>query len=125
MTAKEKKFYVGKIAFCTNAVLGLKDKKGEILPGGHYVYIRSFDGDVCDVNIVTSLERKRFDYTPRKITNVSYGNTYPIPRNDANFTKWSGINHDVIRGIKIGDLQDIGNKSIKKRHHYYIRKFLK
>lgn len=59
------------------------------------------------------------------LTNVSYGNTYPIPRNDANFTKWSGINHDVIRGIKIDDLQDIGKKSIKRRHHYYIRKFLK
>jgi hypothetical protein len=116
---------VGKIAFCSNTVLGLKDKNGKNIPGGHYVFIRSVHGKTCDVNVITSLEKKINIYDLKKIRNVSLGNTYPIPLGDANFTKWSGVNHNSIRGVAITDLQDTGKRWIDARHHAYIKKYMK
>lgn len=124
MATRANKPYVGKIAYCTNQALGLRDKQGKLLTGGHYVYIRSVKGNKCDVNVVTSLEGKRDSFHQKKISNVAKGYTYPIPRHDATFKLWSGITNNVIT-VNLSDLQDIGKKSIKRRHHFFVRKFIK
>lgn len=117
--SKYKKKHVGKIAYCDNTDLGIGNS------GGHYVYIRKVDGRKCDVNVITSLEnhKGKFDYS--KIAHVRKGNTYPIPKRDANFTLWSGVNKTPIKNVPISKLKDIGKKSIKKRHHFYIGKYAK
>ena len=109
-----------KIGYCDNRYLGINR------PGGHYVYIRknNYNG-TCDVNVVTSLENKNKKYSIDKLHQVKKGNTYPIPVKDANFTKWSGINHDVIKNVKVAEIQDIGKKRIKRKHNFYIDKFMK
>jgi hypothetical protein len=117
--SKNKKSLVGKIGYCDNANLGIPK------PGGHYVYIRELNGGKCDVNVVTSLEYTSNNFNTNRITNIKKGNTYAIPFKDANFTKWSGINHTPIQNVKISDIQKIGNKKIKRRHHFFIRKFMK
>lgn len=111
-----------KIGYCDN-----KDLKGlEKIPGGHYVYIREVHKDgTCDVNIVTSLEGKDKLVDLKKIKRVRNGNTYPLPKNDATFTRWSGINKDLIKNVDILKIEDIGKKKIKKRHHFFIGKFMK
>jgi hypothetical protein len=128
--SKKKKALVGKIGFCDNSALGIPK------PGGHYVYIRGLNGDKCDVNVVTSLERynmpnpknnsKALDVlSAKKVYHVRKGDTYPIPIVDANFTKWSGINYDSIKNVKISNIQDIGKKQIKRKHQILIGKFSK
>lgn len=108
-----------KIGYCDNRYLGINR------PGGHYVYIRknNYNG-TCDVNVVTSLENNN-RYTVSKINRVKAGNTYSIPKTDANFVKWSGINRDVIRNVNIARIHNIGSRKIKKRHFFFIDKFMK
>lgn len=129
--SKLKKSYVGKIGYCDNKNLGIKAKSQ-----GHYVYIRKVYGKKCDVNIITSLERynmpdPRKDKTAinalsdKKLFYARLGSTYPIPFNDSNFSKWSGIKKDVIKGVNLADIQDVGKKYIKKRHRFFIGKFMK
>lgn len=112
----------GKIAYCDNKNLpGLKHLKG-----GHYVYIREVDKNgKCSVNIVTSLENDNKDLQLNKIKQVRKGNTYPIPKIDGTFTKWSGINKNPIKNVNVENLIDVGKKQIKRRHHFFIGKFLK
>ena len=45
-----------------NSDLGITDKYGNVVNGGHYVYIRKVNGNKCDVNVITSLEDKRGYY---------------------------------------------------------------
>lgn len=140
--SKLKKNYVGKIGYCENTALGLKDRNGKYLKGGHYVYIREMNGDKCNVNVITSLERIRrgkngkplkdrygdfiTDYTEQKIDKVKKGYLYPVPKADSNFIEWSAINLDGnIKNVKISDIQNIGYRKIKDRHKWFVGKFTK
>lgn len=111
-----------KIGYCKNSNLdGLKH-----LAGGHYVYIRKVNRNgSCDVNVITSLEDKNHNYDFSKLKQVRKGNTYAIPKYDANFPRWSGVNKKPIRNVDIKDIQGIGKKRIKKRHNFFIGKFMK
>lgn len=140
--SRNKKQYVGKIGYCDNAALGIKDVRGKPLKGGHYVYIREVRGDRCNVNVITSLEtvqrnRRGFvikdrygepltDFVPLKLEKVKRGYLYPIPKKDADFPLWSAINLDGnINGVKIADIKNIGSKSMKRRHKFFVGKFTK
>ena len=117
---------VGKIGYCDNKTLGLKGVDGKPLKGGHYVYIREEYSGRCNVNVITSLEDKRglFDFS--KLRKVKYGMLYPVPQDDANFTRWSAVNLDGnIKGVKIADIKNIGLKSMKRRHKFFVGKFTK
>ncbi len=113
--------YKSKIGYCDNKDLPtMRDLKG-----GHYVYIRKvYKNGTCDVNIVTSLEDKDKTINHRRIQNVRRGNTYPIPLYDSNFTRWSGINKKPVKNVKMSNIKDVGKKRIKKRHNFFIGKFL-
>ena len=134
--------YVGKIGYCSNAALGTKGADGKPLKGGHYVYIREVSGSRCNVNVITSLEtvcrdRRGFivkdrygepqtEFAPLKIEKVKRGYLYPIPKKDADFPLWSAVNLDGnIRGVKIADVKNIGAKSMKRRHKFFVGKFTK
>lgn len=112
-----------KVGYVDNKYLNI-DK-----PKGHYVYIRKVNKDgTCDINVFTSLEH--FDKnigkmvkTPSKIEHLKKGNTYAIPKKDSNLPKWSGITKEV-KTIKTKNIEDIGKYYIKKRHYFYIGKFM-
>lgn len=140
--SKDKRRYVGKIGYCDNAALGIKDIHGKPQKGGHYVYIREVYNDRCNVNVITSLETVRlnrfgspvldrfgnvvYDYVQPKIDKVKRGYLYPIPKKDADFPLWSAINLDGnIRGVKIAAIKNIGSKSMKRRHKFFVGKFTK
>ncbi len=124
--SKRKKMYVGKIAYCDNSDLGITDKYGNVVSGGHYIYIRKVNGNNCDVNVITSLEDKQGHYYFEKLHKTKRGMLYPIPKNDADFNQWSAINLDGnINNVKLSDLKNIGCKKIKRRHKWFVGKFTK
>lgn len=124
--SSKKKQYVGKIGYCDNRTLGIKGANGKPLNGGHYVYIREKNGDKCNINVITSLEDKYGNFNNFKLGKVKRGYLYPIPKTDANFKEWSAINLDGnIKNIPVARIQNIGIKSIKNRHRYYVGKFTK
>lgn len=125
--SKRKKQLVGKIGYCDNRTLGIKDERGKPLRGGHYVYIREMHGaNRCNVNVITSLENKSGYYDFDKLGKVKRGYLYPVPKADANFARWSAVNLDGnIKGVKITDIQNIGLKSMKRRHRWFVGKFHK
>lgn len=110
-----------KIGYCDNKNLpGL-----EHLKGGHYVYIRKvYSNGTCDVNVITSLEKKGGKFNFDKLKQVKKGNTYAIPKYDTNFTLWSGVNKTPVKHVKIDKIQDIGKKKVKQRHNFFIGKFM-
>ena len=123
-----KKNYKGKIGYCDNKVLNLRDKNGKVVPGGHYVYIREINDNKCNINIITSLidkkDKSKIDIN--KIKKIEKGYFYPIPKKDANFSEWSAINlSGNINNINISKIQNIGQKSIKRRHKWFVGKFTK
>lgn len=108
-----------KIGYCDNRFLGINKL------GGHYVYIRKVNNNgTCDVNVVTSLEDKNSRFDLKKLKQVKRGNTYAIPKYDTNFSRWSGINKIPIKNVKLNNIKDIGKKRIKKRHKFFIGKFM-
>ena len=125
--SRYKKTNVGKIGYCDNKTLGIKGADGKPLNGGHYVYIREKNGDKCNINVITSLEdRKGINHDLRKVGKDKYGLLYPLPKSEADFTRWSAINLDGnIRNIPISRIQDIGSKKIKSRHKFFVGKFTK
>jgi|GEM_PF-2405169 len=124
--SSKKKQYVGKIGYCDNRTLGIKGADGKPLNGGHYVYIREKNGDKCNINVITSLEDRKGIYDLRKVGKVKYGLLYPIPKGEADFTRWSAINLDGnIKNIPISRIRDIGSKKIKSRHKFFVGKFTK
>lgn len=124
--SKTKRQYVGKVGYCNNKVLGIKDKTGKTLKGGHYVYIREFSGDKCNVNVITSIEDNKGNYSHSKIEKIKKGYIYPIPYKDANFNRWSAINlNGNTKNIKLSNVKKIGIKEIKKRHRWFVGKFAK
>lgn len=109
------------IGYCDNKYLeGLGN-----IPGGHYVYIREVHKNgTCDVNVFTSLE-KNGKYRDNKIKHIKYGLIYPIPKNDGNFSKWTGCSNNMIKNVNISNIKDVGKKKIKKRHHFFIGKYMR
>lgn len=107
------------IGYIENKYLGIPR------PGGHYVYIREVNKNgTCDVNVVTSLEDKNKVVNQKKIKQVKQGNTYALPLFDTTFTRWSGINKKPIKDVPINKIQDIGKKKVKRRHDFFIGKYL-
>lgn len=94
------------------------------IPGGHYVYIRDVYSTKCTENTITSLEYHNGKFKNERIKNIKKGNIYPIPKKDSNFQLWSGVSFNPIKNVKIKDIKDIGKKKIKKRHRFFINKFL-
>ena len=115
-----RKFLKGKIAYCDNRHLkGLQHKKG-----GHYVYVRKVKSNgLCDVNVITSLEKGPYEFKNNRLAHVRKGNTYPIPYYDCNFSRWSGVTKTPIKNVGIRHLQGIGQKYIRRRHQFYIGKY--
>lgn len=108
-----------KIGYIDNKYLGIPR------PGGHYVYIREVNKNgTCDVNVVTSLEDKNKIINQNKLIQVKRGNTYALPLFDTNFVRWSGVNKKPIKNVDITKIQDIGKKKIKRRHDFFIGKYL-
>lgn len=105
--------------FCLNKDLFPHTKYSN---GGHYVYIRKVlgNGDCC-VSTITSLEDKNANYTRHKLIQVKYGNVYPIPKKDGNFTRWSGVTKDVLT-VPLSKITQIGSRSFKKKHLFMIGK---
>lgn len=118
---------VGKIGYCDNATLGITDKYGKPIKGGHYVFIRELDGTgKCNVNIVTSLENKNGDFDNFKLGKLKRGYLYPVPKPDADFKQWSAINLDGnINGIAVSKIKNIGKVKMRKRHRFFVSKFTK
>ena len=122
---KQKKEIVGKVGYCDNRILGIKNRYGTY-SGGHYVYIRSYKNGKCKVNVITSIENQKGVYDLKKLSKVKNGLLYPIPKTDSNFSQWSAINLDGnIQPVKLRDIQDIGKKNFKKRHRFFVGKFTK
>ncbi len=123
----KKKQVVGKIGYCDNATLGIVDKYGNLMKGGHYVYIREMNGTTkCNVNVVTSLESKDGYFDNFKLGKVKRGYLYPIPKPDADFKQWSAINLDGnINGIAVSKIKNIGSVKMRKRHRFFVGKFTK
>lgn len=116
---------VGKVGYCDNRTLGIKNKQGNYL-GGHYVYIRAAKDGKCDVNVITSLENSVGTFYPDKINKVRNGYLYPIPKKDGDFKQWSAVNLDGnVKNIPITKIQNIGKKGFKDRHKFYVGKFTK
>lgn len=114
----------GKIGYCENKDLGLTNRNGTPLSGGHYVYIRKVNGNRCDVNVITSLEDRNGNFDYKKLHKVRKGFLYPIPKRDANFNQWSAINLDNnVSSVNVSKVKSIGTKSIKKRHKFFVGKF--
>lgn len=124
--SKYKKDIVGKIGYCDNAALGIKDKYGKPAKGGHYVYIREIHGGKCNVNVITSLEDKRGNFDNFKLGKVKRGYLYPVPKDDANFTQWSAVNLDGnINNVPLNKVTNIGSRKMKNRHRFIVGKFTK
>lgn len=108
----------GKIGYCDNQDL----RQLRMNTGGHYVYIRKVRSNgVCDVSTCTSLEDASRNIKYSKMTHVRNGEIYPIPKNDANFAKWTGINKNIMRVHK-SKIKDIGKKKFKRKHYFPIGK---
>ena len=110
-----------KIGYCSNK--HLKGVQGNP-NGGHYVIIRSINKNgTCDVNTFTSLEDSK-GFKTNRIDHIKKGNIYPIPKYDANFPLWTGCTRKPIKNVKISHIKNIGKTKIKKRHLFFIGKFL-
>ena len=49
------------------------------------------------------------------------GKTYPVPKKDSNFPKWTGVNKTVIY-VNKSKISRVNKKRIKKRHKLIIGK---
>ena len=113
--------YLNKIGYCDN-----KHLEGIRFKGGHYVYISSINRNgTFNVNTITSLEDKKGKFDFSKIKSVRSGKIYPIPKNHSNFPLWSGIDSRTKRNVNPRNIKNIGKRQIKRRHFFYIGKFMK
>lgn len=113
----------GKIGYCDNRDLQLRDRHGNILTGGHYVYIRKYykNTGTCVVSTCTSLEDNYGNIKTQKMKLLRDGKTYPVPKKDSNFPKWTGVNKTVIY-VNKSKISRVNKKRIKKRHKLIIGK---
>ncbi len=112
---------VNKIGYIENKYLPTMKSK----TGGHYVYIRQYDKKTkkCIVNTITSLEGKK-GYKFNRLQQVKLGNVYSVPKKDINLPLWSGISANPIKNVDISKIKNIGKIKMKKRHCFFIGKFL-
>lgn len=117
-----KKYLKGKVAYVENKNL---PSLGNV-KGGHYVYVRSYNpnNNKCDVNTFTSLEDKNHLIKNQRMLEVRKGNIYPIPKSDTNMALWSGVSCNPIYGVKASSMKLVDKKKIKKRHRFFINKYL-
>ena len=108
---------VGKMGWCDAQTLGLSE--------GHYVFIRSVNGDKCDVNTLTSIRDKQTNmFVVKKMEKVEDGIIYPIPLKDCSLPLFGGVHKNAIKDIPINKIQDINKNTLHKKHHYYIKRYL-
>ena len=111
------KSLVGKMGWCDAQTLGLSE--------GHYVFIRSVNGDKCDVNTLTSIRDKQTNmFVVKKMEKVEDGIIYPIPLKDCSLPLFGGVHKNAIKDIPINKIQDINKNTLHKKHHYYIKRYL-
>lgn len=116
---------VGKIGYCTNKVLGILQDNEQRKNDGHYVYISKVNKNgTCNVNIITSLEKKQYDFYNNRLKYVRDKKTYAIPHKDANFSKWSGIEKQTFN-ISTSNITDVGRHEISSEHIAILKRFLK
>ena len=89
------------------------------------MYIRKVHGNKCDVNLVTSLTEPTGELIENKIKKVKKGYLYPIPYKDANFSRWSAFDLSIIKNVDVSKVVSIGEKSVKRRHKFFVGKFSK
>lgn len=117
--------YVGKIAWCDNHNLRIKDKNGNIIPGGHFVFVRKKNKNkTYSVSTFTSLDDKNGIIIKNKMAQVRNGNIYQLPTNDCNFPRWTGLNKNSIV-VKNNSLTSIKGKKVKRKHYYMFNKHKK
>lgn len=116
-TSPNYKNLVGKMGWCDAQTLGLDD--------GHHVFIRSVNGDNCDVNTLTSIRDKKSNkFNIAKMKMVEDGIIYPIPLKDCSLRVFGGVHKNAIKNIPISKIQDINKNTLHKKHHYYIKNYL-
>jgi hypothetical protein len=116
MKNKKTKPKTGLVGYVENKNLGIP------ISGGHYVYIRSVKDGKCEVNVITSLENKQFDFDKNKISKIKYGYVYALPRGETNFTLWSGVKNEI-KTIDPAKIKSVGNRYICPRHQKIIEKY--
>lgn len=115
---QKKHKYEGKIGWCDEKILGL--------PRGHYVFIREVkENGKCDVNTLTSISDKNGRYEFGKVRMIEKGTIYPIPKKDDSLKRFGGVDKRVIKDIPLSKIKYIGKNYVDKKHHYYIKKYLK
>ena len=115
---QKKHKYEGKIGWCDKKILGLSRS--------HYVFIRKVkENGKCDVNTLTSLETKNGHFEAGKFPMLRDGTIYPIPKKDDSLKRFGGVDKRVIKNIPLSKIDGIGRNYIAKKHHYYIKKYLK
>lgn len=109
--------YEGKIGWCDGKTLGLNT--------GHYVFVRRVYGDKCSVNTFTSLKKRNGKYKATKFLDIESGKIYPVPTKDVTLPRFSGVHKNSITNVPISAIQDIDRYTLKRRHHGYIRRYMK
>lgn len=114
-----------RVGFIKNNKLGI-DKEG-----GHYVYINKVNKDrkSVNVNVITSLDINKKDnskFQINKIDKIRKGYIFPLIKHKGNnFTKWSGINKNSIKNVKVKDIDFSSKKFINDDYKSLINKFIK
>ena len=109
---------VGQIGYMTNNDLGINKT------GGHYVYVCEVKGNKVDVNVITSLEYLSGKWNTKRLNKVRKGYIYPIPKSHSTLPRWSAVSSNPKLNRNIKDIKPTKHK-IKKRHRFFIGKFLK
>lgn len=53
------------------------------------------------------------------------GTIYPIPKKDDSLKRFGGVDKRVIKDIPLSKIKYIGKNYVDKKHHYYIKKYLR
>ena len=97
-----------------------------MIQGLLYVFIRKVKRNVlCDINTLTSIENRNGRYEIPKIDMIKKGVIYPIPKNDDSLRRFGGVDKRIIKNVPLEKINNLGNNYIKRKHHYYIKKYMK
>lgn len=107
----------GKIGWCDGNTLNLST--------GHYVFVRRVYGNKCSVNTFTSLKHANGGYKVSKFQDIESGKIYPIPTKDVTLPRFGGVHKNTITNVPVSSVKRVGRYSLKRRHHRYIRKYMK
>ena len=56
---------------------------------------------------------------------IKKGVIYPIPKNDDSLRRFGGVDKRIIKNVPLEKINNLGNNYIKRKHHYYIKKYMK